>query len=289
MADSHITTLPDGRDLAWLELGDATGRPVFVFHGTPGSRLQLAVDDARLAATGRRFVCPDRPGYGLSSFHPHRRLVDWPRDVAFLADHLGIERFAVMGISGGGPHSAVCAALLGDRVTAAAIVSGVGPLSDPRAVDGMMRANQFLSALARRRSRIIRVVFNVQVGLMRRWPSRAMDVLKSQLPPPDVAVISRPEIQTVFEDDARRSSPTAGRAAAQDFELFASDWGFDLGAITIPVHIWQGDADRNVPAQHAKLQHDAIPGSILHECPGEGHLLVFDHFEEIVAHLATPA
>jgi pimeloyl-ACP methyl ester carboxylesterase len=198
-----------------------------------------------------------------------------------LADHLGIERFAVMGISGGGPHSAVCAALLGGRVTTAAIVSGVGPLADPRAVEGMMRSNQIFTALARRRSRALHVAFKLQVAALRRWPSRALDLMIKQLPPADVAILSRPEVRELFARDAARSSLTAGAAAVQDFELFAADWGFDLSTIAIPVHIWQGDADGNVPPHHARLLHDAIPGSVLHEFPGEGHLMAFDHFEEI--------
>jgi pimeloyl-ACP methyl ester carboxylesterase len=283
--DSCVTVLADGRDLGWLELGDPAGMPVFAFHGTPGSRLQLAIDDAPIRAAGLRLICPDRPGYGLSTFQPGRRLVDWPADVVSLADHLGVERFAVMGISGGGPHSAVCAALLGDRVDSAAIVSGVGPLADPRAIEGMMRANQILTALARRRSRALEVVFRLQVSALRRWPSRALDLMVKQLPPADVAILSRPEVRELFIRDAVRSSRTAGAAAVQDFELFARDWGFDLGAIEVPVQIWQGDADRNVPPQHARLLHEAIPGSVLHEFAGEGHLMAFDHFEAIGAEL----
>jgi pimeloyl-ACP methyl ester carboxylesterase len=288
MNDSCVTTLPDGRDLGWLEIGDPAGAPVFAFHGTPGSRLQHAVDDTRLRAIGVRVISPDRPGYGLSTFQPARRLIDWPRDVAHLADHLGIERFAVMGISGGGPHSAVCAALLGDRVTAAAIVSGVGSLADPRATEGMMRSNELLTALTRRAPGVMRVIIGLQVEALRRWPERGFAFLANRLPPPDVAVISRPEVRALLTRDAVRSSRTAGRAAAQDFALFAGDWGFDLGAIAIPVHIWQGDLDRNVPAHHARLMHEAIPGSVLHELAGQGHFLAFDYFEDIVSTLVTP-
>ncbi len=241
----------------------------------------MAVNDTPLRDAGIRLICPDRPGYGLSTFQPRRRLIDWPRDVFELADHLGIDRFAVMGVSGGGPHAAVCAALAGERVTSAAIVSGVGPLADPKAVEGMMRLNQILAALARRRSPLVHVAVAVQVAIARRWPNRAVEFLAKQLPAPDVAVLSRPEVRAVFERDAARSSRTTARAAAQDFELFATDWGFDLTATKIPVHIWQGDADRNVPPQHARILHDAIPGSILHELPGEGHLMAFDRLQEI--------
>ena len=280
-----MTVLPDGRDLGWLELGEPAGSPVFAFHGTPGSRLQMAIDDSPLRAAGIRLICPDRPGYGLSTFQPGRRLVDWPRDVADLADHLAIERFSVMGISGGGPHAAVCAALGRGRVTSAAIVSGVGPLADPRAADGMMRSSRVLTAMARRGSVIVYVVLAMQVGVLRRWPARALELMAKQLPASDVAVLSRTEVRALFERDAVHSARTAGRAAAQDFQLFATDWGFDLAAIEIPVHIWQGDADRNVPPQHARLLRDAIPGSVLHEFAGEGHFMAFDHLEEIATAL----
>jgi pimeloyl-ACP methyl ester carboxylesterase len=282
MPDTHVMTLSDGRDLAWLELGDEGGFPVLCFHGTPGSRLQLRLDDAPLRTAGARLVVCDRPGYGLSSFQEGRRLVDWPTDVAQLADHLGLEHFSVMGISGGGPHSAVCAALLGDRVERAAIVSGVAPMSGPEAAEGMMKSNQMIATLARRQPGVLGVLLAAQLGAVRRWPDKVIGLMERQLPAADVDVISRPEIRALFVEDARRTSRTASRAMRQDFELFASPWGFELSEIDVPVHLWQGDEDVNVPPVHAVLQHRAIPGSVLHECPGEGHLLVVDHLVEIV-------
>jgi pimeloyl-ACP methyl ester carboxylesterase len=285
MPDSHVMALADGRDLGWLELGDARGFPVLYFHGTPGSRLQLSFGDAPLRAAGIRLVACDRPGYGLSTFQDDRRLVDWPGDVVQLADHLGLDRFSVMGVSGGGPHAAVCAALLAGRVQSAAIVSGVGPMSDPEAAEGMTRSNQVIARLARRRSRILRFGAALQLDVVRRWPERLIPLMDRQLPQADVDVLSRPEIRALFVDDARRMSRTASRAMVQDFELFASDWGFELFEIAIPVQLWQGDVDANVPPSHAVLLQHAIPGSVLHECPGEGHFLVVDHLVEIATAL----
>ncbi len=285
MDDSHVTVLADGRDLGWMELGARDASPVFGFHGTPGSRIQLRLAESAVEDAGVRLICPDRPGYGLSTFQPGRRLTDWPSDVSQLADHLGIDRFAVMGISGGGPHSAVCAALLSDRVTAAAIVSGVGPLGDPRAAEGMMRSNEILVKLSHRLSPLLRAAMGVQVAVARRWPGRAIDYMVKQVPPADVAILRRPEVRALFELDSARASRTTARAAVQDFELFAGDWGFRLSDISTPVHLWQGDADVNVPASHARLQHAEIADSVLHELPGEGHLLVLDHLEEILAPL----
>ena len=289
MVDSHVTVLRDRRDLAWLEVGDPTGVPVFVFHGTPGSRLLVTTSDEAGRSSGVRIICPDRPGYGLSSFQPGRRLVDWPGDVAALADHLGIDRFAVMGMSGGGPHSAVCAALLSDRVFIAAIVSGAGPLSDPGAMEGMMRVNRVLTRFARRRSPLIHLVVGAQMAFARRWPKQGLDLLIKQLPEPDAAVLSRPEVRALFEQEGPKAPRTAARAVAQDLELLSDDWGFALGDISVPVHLWQGDADKNVPPSHARIQHEAIGDSVLHWCPGEGHFLFFDHVEEILEVLAASA
>jgi pimeloyl-ACP methyl ester carboxylesterase len=282
LIDSHVTTLSDGRDLGWLELGPTDGWPIFGFHGTPGSRLQMAIDEAAVRRAGVRVIAPDRPGYGLSTFQPERRLIDWPSDVAELADHLGIDRFSVVGISGGGPHAVVCAALLEGRLAAAGIVSGEGPLTDPRIAAEMTRSTKLLTTLARRRSRLLRAFFDVEIAFARRWPSAALDLMSRQLPPADAELLRRPALRSLFEDDVRRSSRTTARAQAQDFELFSKDWGVDLAAITVPVILWQGDDDRNVPPQHARMMHDAMPKSVLHTFEGEGHFLVADRLEEIL-------
>ena len=117
--------LADGRTLAFTDAGAPDGFPIFYFHGAPGSRLDGAGMEDEFAAAGVRVLSADRPGYGGSSPSPHRSMADWPREVAALADHLNIDRFAVMGLSSGGPYVAACAALLGDRVVAAAAVAGV--------------------------------------------------------------------------------------------------------------------------------------------------------------------
>jgi pimeloyl-ACP methyl ester carboxylesterase len=283
--DSHVMTLLDGRDLGWLELGSTDGWPIFGFHGTPGSRLQMAIDEAAVRRAGVRLIAPDRPGYGLSTFQPGRRLVDWPSDVAELADHLAIDRFSVMGVSGGGPHAVVCASLLEERVVAAGIVSGEGPLSDPRISVDMTRSTKLLTTLSRRRSKILRAFFDAEIAFAQRWPAKALDLMSRQLPPPDAELLRRPDLRALFERDVKHASRTTGRAQAQDFELFASDWGFDLAAITVPVVLWQGDADRNVPPQHARVMREAMPSSTLHTFDGEGHFLVVDHLEEILVAL----
>ena len=111
MGDTVVMDLPDGRELAWLESGDPKGPAVFVFHGTPGSRLEVSCDQVPIISSGVRFIAVDRPGYGHSTFQRGRRLADWASDVTRLADHLKIDGFSVIGVSGGGPHAAACARL----------------------------------------------------------------------------------------------------------------------------------------------------------------------------------
>jgi pimeloyl-ACP methyl ester carboxylesterase len=89
-------------------------------------------------------------------------------------------------------------------------------------------------------------------------------------------------VRSAFIENYRRFSSTSPLAAAQDFALFSSDWGFRIEDITAMVHVWHGDEDRNVPFSHGQLQAERIPGARMHKCPGEGHLLVVDHFEEIL-------
>ena len=282
-----IMDLPDGRELAWLEMGNRDGPPVFVFHGTPGSRLQVSFDKESINASGVRFIATDRPGYGHSTFQHGRRLADWASDVNVLADHLHIDRFSVVGISGGGPHAAACARFLSDRILRAGIVSGTGPLGEPGAEDGMMGFNRVITRLARRSEYLVFPPFVLSAAAFRRWPELALRSASGQLPMSDVQILGRPDVRSAFANDYRHSSSTSARAAAQDFRLFARDWGFRLEDIATPVDIWHGNDDRNVPISHGRLQANRIPRSHIHEFPGQGHMLVVDRMQEILRTVST--
>jgi pimeloyl-ACP methyl ester carboxylesterase len=123
----------DGRQLTAETSGDPQGRPVFLLHGTPGSRLGPAPRGVMLYQQGVRLIAYDRPGYGSSDRLPHRNVADVVQDVVAIADALGVDRFAVVGRSGGGPHALACAALLPDRVTRAAALVSLAP----RVADGL--------------------------------------------------------------------------------------------------------------------------------------------------------
>ena len=277
-----VLSLDDGRELAFAELGAPDGTPVLGFHGTPGSHRQIAIAAQAAQAVGVRLIAPDRPGYGQSSYDAARRLSDWPNDVEAIARHLGLTRFGVFGVSGGGPHAAVCAHTFGDRLLGAAIVSGVGPWDTPGLFDGMMRMNRVNFRLARRSALLVRPLMGAMVFVARHFSERAQDAMLRGLPEYDRHVLSRPEIARAFREDLRALSRTAGRASAQDFHLFARPWGFRLEDTAAPVHVWHGDADVNVPVTHGQHQAARIPKATLHLCAGEGHMLFIDRAAEIL-------
>ncbi len=284
---AHIIELEDGRELAFAELGDSDGTPVLGFHGTPGSRSQMALLDEPAREAGIRLIALDRPGYGASGYAPGRTLCDWPGDVVALADFLGIGSFGVIGVSGGGPHAAVCAHALPERLLGAVIVGGIGPIDAPEALEGMMPMNRLASRLGRSSPALLWLPMALMGLAQRAFPERMLEMFSRQLPPADQKILrERPEVVEAFLREVRSPSRTSARAAAQDFGLFTGPWGFRLEDIRMPVHLWQGGADRNVPASHARLQADRIPDSKLHECPGEGHLLFADHAREILLEAA---
>jgi pimeloyl-ACP methyl ester carboxylesterase len=174
-------------------------------------------------------------------------------------------------------------------VTGAGIVSGVGPIGDPELGDSMAGLNRGLGALAARAPAVLTPLFFAQVAVMRHWPERALDVARRQMAEPDLAVLERPDVRAAFVEDARRASATAGQAAAQDFALFVRDWGFRLDDIQVPVHVWHGDVDKNVPFAQGEFVARRIPGAEFHACPGEGHLLAVDHLGEILQTVAASA
>jgi pimeloyl-ACP methyl ester carboxylesterase len=158
----------------------------------------------------------------------------------------------------------------------------VGPLDDPLAEEGMMTLNRLITRLARRSRYFAYPLFALSVSFFRRWPEMAIRATSGQSPSSDDEIMSRPEVRSAYIASYGRAPSTTARAAAQDFSLFARDWGFRLEDIRPPVHVWHGDADRNVPISHGHLQAERIPRACMHDCPGEGHLLALDRLEEIL-------
>jgi pimeloyl-ACP methyl ester carboxylesterase len=265
--------LRDGRTLAYAEYGDPAGAPVIVFHGTPGSRLDRHPDPTILAGLGVRLIMPDRPGYGHSSFQRHRRLLDWPADVAQLADARGLARFAVAGVSGGGPHAAACAYALPERITRAALVASVAPPRAPGFWAGMNKRDTLeLRATRLLPTWFLRFDFNTQVRPLLRDPQAYLANLAVHFPAADRAVAADPALQAIFAESIAEAYRQGPAAHIQDDKLFTRAWGFRVEDIAVPVDVWQGADDDIIPPSHGRYLAAAIPGAAAHLVPGQAHL-----------------
>lgn len=275
-------TLADGRSIGIDFAGTEDGAPVFVFHGLPGSRLQRHPDDALTRAAQVRTIHLDRPGFGLSSRQPRRRLIDWPNDVREIADALGIAGFAVVGISGGGPYALACAARLGGRVTRAAIASGVGDRrlsADRSQVHLVIRAG---FSLAARAPWLLRPQIAMARQLALRAPRRYLRIARLAAPADDRAKLDEPSIEAMFIRDMAESFRQDSRAFVDDLGLLGRAWGFEPADIRVPVRFWHGDADRVVAIDEARVLAARMPSASARWVAGAGHLGVFDWWADIL-------
>jgi pimeloyl-ACP methyl ester carboxylesterase len=274
-----VIDLPDGRALAVVEAGDPAGAPVLVHHGTPGSGnlYRLWVEDAR--ERGIRLVGYDRAGYGDSDRRAGRRVADVAADIAAVADALGIGRFATWGASGGGPHALACAALLGDRVAAAATFAGAAPYGEPdldfMAGMGEDNVKEFGAALEGEAA-VRPLLEEFSAGVAGATPEQLADEMRTLLSPPDAAALTGELAEHLY--GSFRTATKRGVDGWLDDDLaFTTAWGFDLGAIAVPVQLWQGGQDLMVPPAHGEWLARHVPGAEVHISPPDGHLTVVEH------------
>ena len=278
--------LRDGRTLAYAEYGDPQGIPVLYFHGIPSCRLMHPDADVT-RALGARLLVADRPGFGRSDPKAGRTLLDWADDVAEFADQLGLRRFAVAGSSGGGPFVAACATKLEARMTRAAIIGGSGPVDAPGALDGAALERRIGYWLARHAPPLWRAAVRWR-GDPRRDPERFFANYTRHNPPTDQELLRQPAMRAMFLATYREATRQGLHAFSHEVELVAKPWGFRLEGIRVPTAIWHGEADNGTPVGMARAMARAIPAAALHVLPGEGHLLAFSRWREILEELLAP-
>ncbi|MFF9837986.1 alpha/beta fold hydrolase [Streptomyces sp. NPDC013740] len=262
----------DGRTLAVEEWGVPSGVPVVSLHGSPMSRLARYPDEGLFHELGIRLITYDRPGFGRSSPRPGRRVVDAADDVAAVADALGLDRFPVFGVSGGGPHALAFAARHPDRATRVGTLASLAP-RDARGLDwtaGMNEGNR-RSAAAALTGREAVLEHLGHVGTAGLPP----------LPEVEQAVLARPEISGMLGPAfAEAVRPGLDGWVDDVVALFGTPWGFDPAAVEVPARLWHGGLDTLVPPSHGDWLAARMPTATLVRQPGAGH---GGHFD------ATPA
>ncbi len=246
-----------------------------VFHtGTPSGGDLFEGWVAAGAQRGLRHVAYSRPGYGGSDRRPGRTVADCAQDVAAIADELEIERFYTVGWSGGGPHALACAAVLGDRVLAAATLAGVAPYRADGLdwLDGMGDENiEEFAAAAAGKVELAAYLESAAAEIVGVVADQLRDALGGLISAVDHAALSGEMGEYMVQStDVGLGGGTAGWL--DDDLAFLADWGFELRAIARPVTVWQGSQDRMVPFAHGRWLAAQIPGAKARLLADEGHL-----------------
>ena len=275
----RVIETPDGRVLRTEEAGDPKGRPVLVFHGTPGDGSHYAEHVADAKAKGIRLISYDRPGYGGSTAKPGRSVADAEPDIRAIAGAYGLERFAVWGVSGGGPYALASAALLPDLVVAAASLASPAPY-EAEGLDyftGMGKDNfdDIKLTLEDEPAARAKAVTDREM-MLKLKPEQVVKALASLMSEVDAAA-STPEM-TVYQVGSMQAGLAPGDEGWWDDGIAQlRPWGFAVESIVVPFQLWHGRHDRFVPFQHGEWLAARIPGVEAHLTDVDGHITLLRH------------
>ena len=285
-SSDRALTLEDGRTLGYRTLGRADGLPLFFMHGTPGSRYVLSARDPLAHVPGIFLITPERPGYGLSAPHPGRTLRSWAADVVALADHLGLARYAVAGISGGAPHALACAHYSADRVSNVFMLSSPAPRTLQASTSGMSFGNKAGVWLSKRVPWLVRAAIGSYAEAFKKDPEVFLRKIAAQMCHPDRLLMEHPQLREAMIRDLHEAYRQGSDAQFLDGQLVMGDvWDFPLTEISTSVHLWHGELDTLVPASAASAIALASPRIRLSIGPRAGHLLTEDR--SVIAEIAT--
>ena len=268
----------DGRTLAVQENGDPNGIPVLIHAGSPNSRHVYAPIVADAAARGLRLISYDRPGYGGSAPSPGRSVANCAADARAICTALGVDRAAMWGISGGGPHLLACAALLPDLVVAAASLASLAPYGadglDWFAGMGQENADDFRRYFSDQQAARQKMAEDTAKA-MTETPEEVAKGLETLLTPTDAAVLTG-ELAEYLVWSTKQGLGPGYEGWWEDLVTFASPWGFELAQISVPVLVMQGREDMFVPFGHGEWLARHIPGVTARLLDHDGHLTLIE-------------
>jgi pimeloyl-ACP methyl ester carboxylesterase len=280
--------LADGRKLAYAEWGEPDGAPVFLFHGTPHSRV-FCPDESTTTSLNVRLITVDRPGIGRSDVLPRRTFADWPSDVVELADALGVEKFGVVGWSAGGVYAAACAALIPERLTGVGMACSRAPselnfVENPTAFEELEANDRQMFELARRDpDAAARATADEEREWVRKYHEQPEALLDDfEFSDSDLSFFEDKERRQPFFEAVRESVRQGPEAFAWELIDAWFPWGFRLSEITTEVHVWHGEHDKAVERRHIDFTVKTLSNAQLHLWKDSGHLGPTQHWGEIL-------
>ena len=286
---AEVVTTPDGRQLAYLEVGDPHGPLVLHNHGGPSSRLEANLLAGSAQKNGLRLVCVDRPGMGQSSAQKARSYAGWADDLVTLADALGHQEFGVSGWSEGGPWALAAAAYIDParlRHVSSIAPGSYGAFGDNSAAQYLSKIDALGGSLALRFKPGFRLMYAALGLTAKRFKNSFVKQIRNSVSEYDRRLLLEPEIATGFGDSCAECFAHGSDGLVRDAELLYRRWAFDVKTIERPVHLWQGLDDKLVPDPINKAVADAMPGAVWHPVDGAGHFVAIGAGDEIFAFAA---
>ncbi|MCC5805703.1 MAG: alpha/beta hydrolase [Opitutales bacterium] len=285
---ARVIDTPDGHPVGLAEYGDPGGVPTVFFHGWPGSRLQGLYADEAATDAGVRVIAVDRPGYGATPPRPGSSLTAWADTVGTVADTLNLDRFHVLGLSGGGPSAYACAHRMPDRVQGVFLLCPAPPFTEAGGTRRLMPAFRALLAVRRKSDRTARFVIRIGAAFILRFPAAWQPRLcLPLLPRADRRLLVRKPVARQLIESVREGIRAHPAVILEDADTFLAPWGFSVRGIRQPVHIWHGTDDRTVPHAYSEDVARLLPNAALHSIPGEGHYsLPWNHSADVCREIA---
>ena len=278
--------LSDGRSLSFARFGDPSGKPVFYFHGFPGSRLEPQSNHDAFLKAGIQLLALDRPGIGHSTRKNKRKLLDWPDDVVEIAKILKLEKLSILGVSGGGPYALACARAIPGYLNKVTVACGLGPIDAPNATSGMMLSNRVLFRYGKFFPPVLHLSTFLMVRQLSSKPAKGLKKFVEGLPEPDRLVLSKTDAQDFVAASAVEGVRQGSGPLLEEIGIYSRSWGFKLEDLNVPVSLFQGEVDIDVPASMARHQASLIPDCEINLYPDDGHFsLLVNHIDEIIASL----
>ncbi|MCM3567243.1 alpha/beta fold hydrolase [Neobacillus mesonae] len=270
MKDQTIV-LRDGRKLGYSEYGNAKGKPIFFFHGTPGARNHPAAQIIESAVPFVRLFVVDRPGYGLSDPQKGRTLQDWNLDFSELLEHLNLSSFSIIAPSGGTPYAISISYFMPEKVEKTAILCGVGPVYIPELLEEMGEEEKSSIKAALYQPELLEAF----VAKVKENPVQYVNSLVEKMPKESQQKLT-PAVINGYTNLAIESSKTP-YGMIDDGKIFGTPWNIPFEKIKVPIHFWHGDQDVNVPMSHAEYLSSKIPHAGLTRLEGLDHLTTTIH------------
>ncbi|MQR94350.1 alpha/beta fold hydrolase [Fictibacillus phosphorivorans] len=274
--NENIMVLSDGRQLGYSLYGDLKGIPLFLFHGTPGSRVWFTEDDSIAKELGIYLIATDRPGYGLSDKKHHFKLLDYAQDMEELAKHLELENFSVLGVSGGGAFAAAVTYALPNQVEVCMLVGTATPFENGKPPTTMSKENRIGFYMTKYCPWLLKQLEKSKKKLIDQKPELYIENLKkggSYLSDWDNNMLQRDEVLENGVLHSKEAYRQGVDGVIDESKLLTKDWGFKVEKLTTPVIVWHGEKDTFSSYIEVRNLANKIPQVETHYLEEAGHFL----------------